>query len=65
AAILCGLIIFGQYYAYGDYSVAGFFVAYIGLFIFLACYIGYKVVKQTKMIKPAEADLAYREGESI
>ncbi len=65
AALLCAAIIIGQYYAYGDYSVVGFFVAYVGLFIFLACYIGYKVVKKTKMVKPEEADLIYREGESV
>ncbi|MEL7654387.1 MAG: amino acid permease [Bacillota bacterium] len=65
AAILCACIIIGQFYAYGDFSVMGFFVAYIGLFLFLACYIGYKVVKKTKMISPMEADLKHREGKSV
>lgn len=61
AGILCACIIIGQFYAYGDYSMVGFFVAYIGLFFFLACYIGYKVVKKTKMVAPTEADLEHHE----
>jgi len=65
AAILCACIIIGQFYAYGDYSVMGFFVAYIGLFFFGACYFGYKIVKKTKMISPLEADLTHREGEHV
>lgn len=65
AGILCACIIIGQFYAYGDFSVVGFFVAYIGLFIFAACYLGYKFVKKTKFIDPKEADLVHREGKSI
>ncbi len=59
AFILCVCIILGQFYAYGDYSVTGFFIAYIGLFIFFACYFGYKFVKKTKMIDPKKADFSY------
>lgn len=65
AAILCACIIIGQFYAYGDFSVVGFFVAYIGLFIFLVCYLGYKIVKKTKVVDPKKADLKHREGESV
>lgn len=65
AAILCACIIIGQFYAYGDYSVMGFFVAYIGLFIFFACYFGYKIVKKTKILAPTEANLQHQEGESV
>ncbi|HWQ77757.1 MAG TPA: amino acid permease [Anaerovoracaceae bacterium] len=61
AAILCACIIIGQFYAYGDFSVLGFFVAYIGLFIFFACYFGYKAVKKTKFVSPLEADLKHHE----
>jgi len=61
AAILCACIILGQFYAYGDFSVLGFIVAYIGLFIFLACYFGYKIVKKAKFVKPLEADLKHHE----
>lgn len=62
AAILCACIIIGQFYAYGDFTVVGFFVAYIGLFIFAACFIGYKVAKKTKFIAPKDADLTHHEG---
>jgi lysine-specific permease len=65
AGILCACIIIGQFYAYGDFSVIGFFVAYIGLFIFAACYLGYKFVMKTKLIDPKEADLVHREGKSV
>jgi lysine-specific permease len=65
AGILCACIIIGQFYAYGDFSVIGFFVAYIGLFIFAACYLGYKFVMKTKFIDPKEADLVHREGKSV
>lgn len=61
AFILCSCIVLGQYYAYGDYSVSGFFVAYIGLFIFVGCFIGYKVVKKTKLVDPKKADLTLGE----
>jgi lysine-specific permease len=61
AFVICALIIVGQYYAYGDYTVTGFFVAYIGLFVFLACFFGYKIVKKTKMVKPQEADLSFHD----
>ena len=57
--VVCGGIIIGQFYAYGDFSVMGFIVAYLGLFIFFGCYFGYKIVKKTKIIKPLEADLNY------
>lgn len=65
AAILCACIIIGQYYAYGDYSTTGFFVAYIGLIIFFGCYFGYKFTKKTKFVKPTEADLSHHEGQSV
>jgi amino acid permease len=65
AAILCACIIIGQYYAYGDYSVVGFFVAYVGLIIFFGCYFGYKIVKKTKFVDPKEADLVHRADKSV
>lgn len=59
AFTICALIIMGQYWAYGDYTVMGFFVAYIGLVFFAACFFGYKFVKKTKFVNPLEADLTY------
>lgn len=60
AFILCAAIISGQYYAYGDYTFEGFMVAYIGLFVFIGCFVGYKIAKKTKLVKPLEADLEYK-----
>lgn len=40
-----------------DWSTSGFFVAYISLIIFVACYLGYKIVFRPAFIKPIEADL--------
>lgn len=65
SAVLCVCIILGQFYAYGDFSVLGFIVAYIGLFIFLACYFGYKFVKKTKWVDPMEADLKHYEDRNV
>lgn len=61
--ILCACIISGQYYAYGNYTLEGFMVAYIGLFVFIGCFAGYKIVKKTKMVKPLEANLDYNDSD--
>lgn len=58
AMVLCLVIVFGQFYANADFSLLGFIVAYIGAFLFLVLWIGYKIVKKTKGIKPEEADLS-------
>jgi lysine-specific permease len=65
SAVLCICIILGQFYAYGDFTVMGFIVAYIGLFIFLVCYLGYKYVKKTKWISPLEADLKHYPDKNV
>lgn len=57
AMVLCIIIVVGQFYANADFSVLGFFVAYIGAFLFLALLVGYKIVKKTKMVAPENADL--------
>ena len=36
----------------------GILVSYIGLPLFLALYIGYKLIKKTKSIKAEEADIS-------
>jgi amino acid permease len=48
SVVLCVCIILGQFYAYEDFTLLGFIVAYFGLFIFFACYLGYKFVKRRK-----------------
>jgi lysine-specific permease len=58
AMVLCLIVIFGQLYANADYSVLGFFVAYIGAVLFIAIFLIYKVVKRTKGVRPEEADLS-------
>jgi amino acid transporter len=40
-----------------DWKTSDFFVAYISLIIFAACYLGYKIIFRPAFIKPAQADL--------
>ena len=59
ALVLCTVVIIGQ-----DFGaiMSGHFLAalptYIGLILFLVLYIGYKVVKKTKLVNLAEADFS-------
>lgn len=59
--VLCIIVIAGQNYAafMGDQiDWQGILVSYIGLPLFLALYIGYKLIKKTKSIKAEEADIS-------
>lgn len=61
ATVLCVVVIIGQgMYAFSGDKVdwLGIVVAYIGIPLFLALYLGYKFVKKTKAVKPKEADLS-------
>lgn len=61
AALLCLFIILGQNYAAFTADTIDWFgiaVSYIGIPFFLVFYIGYKIAKKTKMVKPEEADLS-------
>lgn len=61
AMILCLVVIFGQgmsAFSGGSINWLGVLVAYIGIPLFLALYLGYKIVKKTKAVKPEEADLS-------
>jgi lysine-specific permease len=61
AMILCLVVIFGQgmsAFSGGSVNWLGVLVAYIGIPLFLALYLGYKIVKKTKAVKPEEADLS-------
>lgn len=65
ACVVCVLIIIGQYYANADFSIVGLFVAYSGLMFIVVLYIGYKVIKKTKRVKPEEADLTFYDDRLI
>lgn len=61
AMVLCIIVIAGQNYAafMGDQiDWQGILVSYIGLPLFLALYIGYKLIRKTKSIKAEEADIS-------
>ncbi len=60
AMILCLIVIIGQgtfAFSGGSIDWLGIVVAYIGIPLFLALYVGYKVAKKTKAVNPEEADL--------
>jgi len=59
AFILCMIVMLGQNYgAFTGSSIDwhGVVVAYIGIPLFLACWIGYKIVKKTKIVALKDAD---------
>ncbi len=61
AMLLCIVVILGQgMYAFSGGSIdwLGILVAYIGIPLFIALFLGYKFVKKTKAVKPEEADLS-------
>jgi len=41
---------------FGKFNVSNFFTAYVNIPIFLILYVGYKIVKGTKVWKPLEMD---------
>ncbi|QOX63845.1 amino acid permease [Anoxybacterium hadale] len=61
ATVLCAIVIIGQgMYAFSGDTVdwLGIIIAYMGIPLFLLLYLGYKVSKKTKLVKPEEADLS-------
>ncbi|QIB69744.1 amino acid permease [Aminipila butyrica] len=61
AMLLCLVVIAGQgMSAFSGETIdwLGILVAYIGIPLFLALYLGYKIVKKTKKVNPAEADMS-------
>jgi lysine-specific permease len=64
AFILCTIVILGQDYSAftsGSIDWNGILVSYIGLPLFLILWLGYKVVKKTKVVKLTECDFTYQE----
>jgi lysine-specific permease len=59
--IACAIIILGQILLTGDFSLVSFMVNFVGLFLFFGCYLGFKIVKKTKIIGPLEADIHFKE----
>ena len=54
----CGIITITQgFTAFVPWDTESFFIAYISLILFVVLYVGHKLVKRTKLINPAEADL--------
>lgn len=61
AFVLCGIVILGQNYSafMGDHiDWNGIMVSYIGLPLFLVFWLGYKLVKKTKIVKLEDCDLS-------
>ena len=61
ATVLCAIVIVGQgMSAFSGDTIdwLGILVAYIGIPLFLILYLGYKIVKRTKVVNPKEADLS-------
>lgn len=61
ATVLCAIVIIGQgMFAFSGDTVdwLGILVAYIGIPLFLILYLGFKIVKKTKIVDPKEADLS-------
>ena len=59
ALTMCGLIVIFQ--GFGDSTWQTLVAAYIGIPLFLAFYIGYKIKYKTKILKLHEVDLAFSE----
>ncbi|SCU97581.1 LANO_0E16380g1_1 [Lachancea nothofagi CBS 11611] len=55
--ILIGLIKNYTVFLGHKFDYKTFISGYIGIPVFLICYVGYKVIKRTKLIKPEEVDL--------
>lgn len=53
----CLIILTQGFTAFIPWDTTDFFVAYISLILFVALYIGHKIVYRTKFVKPIEADL--------
>ncbi|MCJ1300671.1 hypothetical protein MMC08_003468 [Hypocenomyce scalaris] len=51
------IIIFNGFYAFCPWDVDSFVTAYVGIPIYFALYIFWKIFKRTKWISPAEADI--------
>jgi len=61
ATVLCAIVIIGQgMFAFsGDHiDWLGILIAYLGIPLFIALYLGYKFKKGTKLVNPEEADLS-------
>lgn len=54
----CSIITITQgFTAFVPWNVEDFFIAYISLILFAVLYVGHKIVKRTKFVNPAEADI--------
>ncbi|MDR1572265.1 MAG: amino acid permease [Clostridiales Family XIII bacterium] len=58
AMALCLVVIVGQFFVNDDFSVLGFFVAYVGAVLFILVFLAYKIARRTKGVRPEDADLS-------
>jgi lysine-specific permease len=58
AMSLCLIVIIGQFFVNADFSILGFFVAYVGAVLFILVFLVYKIAKRTRSIRPEDADLS-------
>jgi len=64
AFVLCAIVILGQNYSAfmgGTIDWNGVFISYIGLPLFLIVWLGYKIVKKSKVIPLQECDFNYKD----
>lgn len=64
AFVLCAIVILGQNYSAfmgGIIDWNGIFVSYIGLPLFIIVWLGYKIVKKSKVIPLQECDFNYKD----
>ena len=61
ALCLCLIVIAGQginSFSHGQIDWMGLIFSYMGIPIFLALFLGYKIKYKTKLVRPEEADLS-------
>ncbi|KAL8995716.1 MAG: hypothetical protein Q9169_004610 [Polycauliona sp. 2 TL-2023] len=51
------IVLFNGFYTFGPFDVHGFVTAYVGIPIYAALFVGWKVWKKTKFVKADEADI--------
>jgi len=65
-AIVCALIIlFNGFTVFSPFNVTGFVSSYIGIPVFFGLYLGYKIIKRTKMVDLCDIDFTVTKGYEI
>lgn len=53
----CVVIIFLGFDVFSPFSVQGFITGYFGVLFTVVCFVFWKILKRTKLVKPEEADI--------